>query len=199
MSDDSIQVLQIMPANGWYALMDYRLKDGRLRNDDLDHEMQEIPVVAFALCRYRNINIDHRTDEDGFKDGFEEREEEHWDDCKRFVRPVLQDWAETDGGCHGVPYDSKAELGKLVDMYKGKGRHGRATLRFDGKLKVVNNTIDNLKHQRDSLCDGIVNIAMEMGIIHKNASPNGAEVLMLVDNILETVKKKGVIKWKNIE
>jgi hypothetical protein len=184
-----LQVLQIMPANNWYALMDYRLKDGRLRNDNLDYEMQEIPVVAFALCRYRNVNIDHHIGEDGFKNGYEERYEEHWNDCVSFVRPILQDWAETDGGCHGAPYEPKSELGKIVNMYKGKGKHGLVTLRFDGKLEVANDSIDNLKHQRNLVCDGIVNIAMEMGIIHKDASPSGAEVLMLIDNILETIKK----------
>lgn len=189
MSTIKLQVLQIMPANNWYALMDYRFEDG-LRNDNLDYEMQEIPVVAFALCRYRDISIHHRVGEEGFKDGYEERDEEHWNDCDRFVRPILQDWAETDGDCHGAPYEPRSELGKIVDMYKGKGKHGLATLRFDGKLKAVNDSIDNLKHQRDLMCDGVVNIAMEMGIIHKDVSPNGAEVLMLVSDILETLKNR---------
>lgn len=50
--------------------------------------------------------------------------------------------------------------------------------------------IGALYHQKGLLGDGIRRIALEMGIIHKDATPNGPELLMLVDNIIETITKR---------
>jgi len=50
--------------------------------------------------------------------------------------------------------------------------------------------IKSLYHQNQLLGDGIRRIAFEVGIIHKDATPNGPELLMLVDNIIETITKE---------
>lgn len=57
-------------------------------------------------------------------------------------------------------------------------------------LTSYSETVGSLLHQRKLLAQGIVDIASKMGIIREDAQPNGAEVLMLIEDILTTVGQK---------
>lgn len=51
-------------------------------------------------------------------------------------------------------------------------------------------TVSSLLHQRKLLAQGIVDIAVKMGIIRDDAQPNGAEVLMLIEDIQTALDQK---------
>lgn len=57
-------------------------------------------------------------------------------------------------------------------------------------LTSYSETVGSLLHQRKLLAQGIVDIASKMGILTNDAQPNGAEVLMLIDDILTTLDQK---------
>lgn len=132
-----LQVIQIIPASGWYALMDCR----RGLNDD-PSELEERPIIAFALCRKRFKSIEHRIEYDTinketFGEYYTEREEEHYMDCARFTRPILQSFGHDGVGAHGEPYDYKrSELGRIIDVYEGKGNHGLKSLKFEDNKDI---------------------------------------------------------------
>lgn len=95
--DENRKIQQIIPADDWWVLIDW---------PDYE-EYQEEPVIAFAL-------IDELSDDDY--------------ECVIYQRiiPVLQDWAMVEGGYYGRPYDTKMdrdELGKVIEMYRGKGNN----------------------------------------------------------------------------
>lgn len=57
-------------------------------------------------------------------------------------------------------------------------------------LTSHDDTFESLLNQRQLLAQGIADIAVKMGIIREDAEPNGAEVLMFLDDVLATLDQK---------
>jgi len=144
-----IRIIQILPADNWYVLLDCRNDNGDM-TDPRNLEYAEEPVVAFALCEYiQTYDVGD----------FDEEEDDTVVDAKigkiavvesyRFVRPVLQNFFYDGVGVQCEVHDSSRnedEFGKIVEMYKGKGNHGYKTLAFNKKptLEVIPDVAINI-------------------------------------------------------
>lgn len=77
-----------------------------------------------------------------------------------------------------------------------------AIAKFEEMEQTLNNlgqAVKELLHHRDLLTGGITRIALEAGIIHKDATPSGPECLLLVEDIIWHIKSQRLHKDDDYE
>lgn len=130
------RIVQIMPADNWYVLLDCRNGSGDME-DEREVQYIEEDVVAFALCEVVRLYDEHYFDEGpGIKADDGEADamlgEIHSTEPLRVVKPLLQNFYRDGVGVMCDVYESKKEdeFGKIVAMYKGKGNHRFKSIKF---------------------------------------------------------------------